>query len=97
MTLNLTEVELQKLPGIKDKRVRAAFVTSATGFMHALIDYRAATTARDQGSINVWKDDKGLWHCEVHRFRQTIEAKTFTKKRRVKNWLYDWLPKIGTP
>lgn len=84
------------LTGLPDTagEVEANMVFSATRAIRALRAGRAATTAGDNGAINIWKDDKGRWRGEVMRFMVKIESRTFKTQAAIAPWFNKWFKKI---
>jgi hypothetical protein len=87
--------QLRNLPGIEAKHVDAEFFFSSDKVEGILNDGLAATTAGDNGAINVWKDDNGYIRCEIMRYCKLVETKRFRKMVNALNWTDKWLPQIG--
>jgi len=88
--------QLINLPGIEAKCLDADLFYSSDEVEGILDDGLAATTAGDNGAINIWKDDKGYIRCEIMRYCKIVEAKRFRKMVNVLNWTDKWLPQIQT-
>lgn len=54
----------------------------------------AATTASDEGAINVWKDRHGRWRGERQRYMIKQSETTCTNLDLLRAWLKEQLPKI---
>ena len=54
----------------------------------------AATSAGDDGAINVWKDDNGKWQCEAMRYMVTQDSQTCDRVKDIEPWVRTWLKKI---
>ena len=87
-------VTLRGLPGVKQVRTRAVFVTSVTMGMEFVREGLAITCSGDEGALNVWKDDDGTWRCERHRFKLVASEAKFKYIAAVAQWLKDNFPVI---
>lgn len=86
-------VELQGLPGVRRKRVRAVMCKSIAGVMAVFMTTtKAATGAGDYGAVNVYVDDDGLYQCQFMVYHSVVNAGTFTTKSDVRKWLSEWWP-----
>lgn len=74
------------LPGVKGQ-LRGPIVRTVTGVMQALREHRICAMASDNGAIEVWRDDAGLFHA--HLVRHHVTVKETTAKNRT--GLYGWL------
>lgn len=88
------DIQLKGLEGIKRKIVKAKEFNTVTSGMTALLTSRAATTADDNGAINIWIEDSGLYRgC---RYKYLIEQSYVISdtKTKLKEWLTNELAKI---
>lgn len=84
----------QPLAGVRGGKLRGPFsVKSVSAFMRQLRDFRIVSDAGDHGSVTVWRDDAGKYHCHFCRWRADIDAQIFSSKAEVKRWLSVWHPK----
>jgi hypothetical protein len=54
----------------------------------------AATAAADNGAINVWRDDDGMYRCERFRMMSRKAHASMKTQKEVVVWLKVELPKI---
>lgn len=94
MAKKTNKVKLQGLPGTK-KHVMACRASSVTGAVRLIRDGKAATASGDNGALNVWKNDAGLWCCEFHRYWSVKDSKQFKYVAAVSEWLKLWWPLMG--
>ncbi len=86
--------QLVGLDGTDGKAQEAGMFFSVSGAFRVLRQGLAATTAADNGAINVYVDDANKYRCEVMRYMVSIDARQFTTQEQVRGWLTKWLPKI---
>lgn len=84
-------VTLTGLPGVRRREVKARYITSVSGAILALRAGFAATSAGTYGAINVWRDDKGIYHGEFHRFMVTQSSESFPRIEAARPWLQTWI------
>ena len=87
--------QLVGLPGVKAKAIDSPSVSTRTAAIREIKrGARAITAAGDDGAINVWKDDDGMWRCEFQRYKSTLDSKTYRYLAAVDQWLKEWMPKL---
>lgn len=67
---------------------------TAAGLMAILKKGRICSAAGDNGSVTVWRDDKGQYRCEFSRWLSCVDSQVFTTKAAVLRWLVEWMPKM---
>jgi hypothetical protein len=87
-------VGLEGIRGGKLKPRGKHYARTVTGFMTILRKGRVCSSAGDLGACTVWRDDKGVWHCDFSRWRSSVNEATFTSKAGVQRWLKEWLPQM---
>lgn len=85
---------LSGLKGTDGKNIDCIFIDKGADIESVLGDGLAATTAGDNGAMNVYKDNDGNIRCEIMRYMRTIEEKVFTTTEQAVEWVDEWLPKI---
>lgn len=85
---------LSGLKGTNGKDIKCIFIDKGIDIEVILNDGFAATTADDNGAINVYKDDNGNIRCEIMRYMITLQEKTFENIEDAIKWVDEWLPKI---
>ncbi len=85
---------LTGLDGVAASETPAAMIRSRTAGMRALMLHGAITAAGDRGAINVWRDDAGLYRCELMRFGVAHERAEWKHLAAVDSWLQEWLPAL---
>lgn len=53
-----------------------------------------ATTAADNGAINVYKNDEGFYHCEAMRNCASFSKEEFSNLTNVRMWLKKYISEI---
>ena len=87
--------ELIGLPGTNGKgRMFTEFGHSVSGLMRLFEKEGVSTAAGLNGSINVWKDDHGVYRAERHFYCKTVEGIITQSKAALKYWLNWNLPKL---
>jgi hypothetical protein len=82
------------LQGTNGKPREVEFFRSTSRALVLLSRDKATTTSGDEGAINIWIDDAGLYRGCRMRFMQTMAEIVTPTKAKVKRWLIDELPKI---
>lgn len=85
---------LTGLSGTNGKDRECVMVGSFSAILKALRLRLAATAAGDNGAINIWRDDAGLYRCAAMRFCRTIEERAFKTLKEIGPWAREWLGKI---
>jgi hypothetical protein len=85
---NLTD--LPDKPGT----TKAENITSIAKAMKRIARGLAVSTAKDNGCVTVWTDNKGFYRCESQRYMITQSALSTKKLTEVKVWLVEWLKRI---
>jgi hypothetical protein len=85
---------LKGLPGVKAAQLEAPDFNTVTQAMRNLTTHRATTTAADNGAINLWIDDAGVYRGERYRLMSTKSSISCSKKKPLRDWLVENLPKI---
>lgn len=81
-----------RLVGLPDTKgvIEADGVSSFAAVLRALRAGHAATTAGDDGAINIWRDDNGKLRGEVMRFMITQDSQTFNNQALIAPWFRKW-------
>jgi len=74
---------------------RAEMFGSVAGALRILGKNLVATTANDNGALNVWKDRDGIYRCKSYLHRNILESKNYSNLRLVRAWLKKWMLKIA--
>lgn len=74
---------------------RAEMFRSVAGAIRLLRKRVVATTADDNGAINVWQDRESAYRCEAYRRMVTIDSRKFSNQRKVRAWIVKWQKKIA--
>lgn len=90
----MDKVILKGLEGIKRKKIEAAWIVDVTDISNVLKKGLACTSAGDNGAINIWKDDDGLFRCKAMRYRRTINEQKYRNISDVENWISIWIDAI---
>lgn len=86
-------MNLVGLPGTSGDK-KAHLVNSATGALKALQGGFAATSAGNNGAINLWRNDSGYYVCQLMRFRRVLKLKSFATKKGAVSQFKTWLAQI---
>ena len=87
-------VGLEGVRGGKLKPRGPHMARTVAGFMRILKKGRVCSDAGDNGAVTVWRDDRGMYHCEFSRFLVSHNSALFSSKAKVAVWLKDWLPQM---
>jgi hypothetical protein len=87
-------MQLQGLPGLKAKKIKAEYFKKISEIETNLNKNIAVTTAGDNGAINIWKDDEGKIRCESYSFCKTLDSQIYSNISNVNNWAAKWLKEI---
>ncbi|ASK29701.1 hypothetical protein CEY12_06105 [Chryseobacterium sp. T16E-39] len=85
---------LENLKGVKKSRTEFEYINDSSEIQNILSEGKACSAAGDNGAINIYKDDKGVFRCEAMRFRVTIEEKRLNIITDVIEWADTWLDNI---
>lgn len=85
---------LLNLEGVKAKITNCEFFSTPEEMELILKNGVAATTAGDNGAINVYRDDEGAIRCEAMRHLSSIDKKIYQDIEGAKAWSKKWLKKI---
>lgn len=85
---------LAGLPGTDGGPRDAEMFSSASAALKILRKGLAATTAGDNGAINVYRDDSNKYRCEMMRHMVSMDAQQFTTQAEVREWLRQWMLEI---
>jgi hypothetical protein len=86
--------QLINLKGTNGKAIDCKFIKKGSEIRSILKSGIAATTAGNNGAINIYTDDNGDIRCEAMRFMVSLEEKVFQHIKDAINWTNEWLPKI---
>ena len=83
------------LEGKKEQNTEYLFFESEEEIQDILfVKNKAATTADNNGAINIWVDDEGYIRCESMRYLSSLEKKKYSRISDVKKWAKKWLEEI---
>lgn len=85
---------LKGLAGISLDETPCLFIEKASEIEVVLRNGYAATSANNNGALNVWKDDEGKCRCESMRYMVKIESKIYSNISGAMRWTEKWLEKI---
>lgn len=85
---------LKGLKGTTIAEMECEFFSKPSEIKKILESGKAVTTAKDNGAINIWKDDEGFIRCEAMRYYATLDEQRFAKISEVKEWAKKWLLEI---
>lgn len=83
--------KLSGLKGISAKEVECKFIEKAKDIERILKSGKAATTAGDNGAINVYLDDEANIRCESMRYRASLEKKVYRSYPAAIAWTKKWM------
>jgi hypothetical protein len=86
--------DLVDLRGVAGGRREARIVRTPSAAIKALRAGLAATSAGDNGALNIWTDDTGAYRCESMKFMVTLESRVFNKQSSVVKWFKQWWARI---
>jgi len=86
---------LERLKGTDGRQINCLFIQIGSEIEVILRNSLAATSAGDNGALNVWKDDDGFIRCESMRYCRSIEEKIFKTIQPAIKWVDKWLPQIN--
>lgn len=86
---------LKDLEGIAAKEIECEFIDKPSDVKKILSKGKAATTAGDNGAINIWKDDKGRYRCAAMQWMRTVEQKDFRDIDQAIRWAAKWIKTIN--
>jgi hypothetical protein len=87
-------VTLKDLDG-KPGLTRAEFVENRTAALRVARTGKAATSAGDNGAINIWRDRRGQLHARFSRYRVTENYAKGMTLGDLGAWLKKWWPEMG--
>ena len=88
-------MELRNLPGTDGTpKPISMFFRSVTRGMTLLRKNGVALAAGDHGSVDMYKDDSGMYRARLHAFRVTQDEICVKTLKEVREWLKLALPKI---
>lgn len=87
--------QMQNLDGVRGGRRKGEFFRSFSAAMRIIREGRVATAANDNGAINIYRRDDGLYHCTFCRHWCELSVRTFRAQRYIKNWLKTWYPRMS--
>lgn len=90
-------VQFDSLPGVAGGILEGPIVRSPRAAVDALLTYRASSAAGDEGAIQVWIDDRGVYHAGLYRYSATIAQASFQTKVALITWLRAWWPAMREP
>lgn len=82
---------LINLEGVSAKETECEFIGSVSSLKKILRKGKAATTARDGGALNVWRDDNKILRGSAHVHLKTIEKVQFKNLNEATKWVVKWL------
>ena len=83
--------EFVGMPGVK-KKLKGPLVSSVSAFMREINKYRIVSGAGSYGSLNLYRDDKGILRGERHVRHFTAAHAEFKTKKAARDWLAEQLP-----
>lgn len=83
------------LKGTDGKERNVRFFKNPLEAIIFLWEDKATSAARDNGAINLWVDDFGLYRASLHRHLITIEEITMTSLFDVRDLMKKWLKRIA--
>lgn len=83
--------EFEGMPGVK-KRLKGPAVSSVTAFLREIRKHRIVSGAGDYGSLNLYRDDKGILRGERHVRHSTMASAEFKSMAAARRWIAEQLP-----
>lgn len=84
--------DLEGRPGI----TTAQFARSRTAVVRIIRTGKTATTAGENGALNVWRDRSHVLHAAVYRRRVELNHTKRLTLTDLNGWLKTWWPELGT-
>lgn len=88
-------MKLSNLPGTNGREISCLFIDKGIEIDVVLRNGYAATSANNNGCINIWKDDEGNVRCEAARYMRTLESKTYANIKSAIKWADKWVKEIN--
>jgi hypothetical protein len=82
------------LEGLSAKEVDCLFIEKAADIEVILRNGLAATTARDNGALNIYKDENDKIRCESMKHFRSLDKQIFDDISDAKKWATKWIRKI---
>lgn len=79
--------KLTGLEGTNGRDIDCLFIEKGSDIKVILNNCYAATTAGNNGALNIYKDDEDNIRCEAMRFCNTLEKKVFKSFQPAINWV----------
>ena len=86
--------KLVGLEGTTETERDCLFIEKASEIEVVLRNGYAASSADDNGAINIWVDDEGKYRCVSMRWCVTQESRIYKKISSAINWAEKWLALI---
>lgn len=86
---------LRNLEGIAATEIEAVFIDKPSDITAILVAGKGATTAGDNGAINIWRDDEGYIRCQAMQWLKTVETKRYFTILGAEKWAAKWIQKIN--
>ena len=87
--------ELRGLSGIKKKAIDAVFIENEKEIEEILLSGKGATTAGENGAINIWMDDDKFIRCELNIYMRTMDSKKYKTFKEAQGWVKKMLVRIN--
>lgn len=85
---------LVNLEGVKRKKTKCVFIKDASRIKGLLSRDVAITSADDNGALNIWIDDKGVYRCKSMRYGFILDKKETLDIEEVIQWAEKWIKEI---
>ncbi len=82
------------LEGTNGREMEAVFIKKPSDIRKILRAGKGATTADDNGAINIWRDDEGMIRCDAMAYMRSLEKKKYKTLTEAEKWVAKWLNKI---
>lgn len=86
---------LKGLSGITVEEVECEFFTTVNDVRYILRNGKAATTAKQNGAINIWLDDENKIRCEAMRHYKVFDQAKFNSVTAAAKWIRYSLKQIA--
>lgn len=86
---------LTNLKGTSGKPVEVRIFKTVAQAMKFAREDRATTSAGDNGAINVWIDNFGIWRTSFHRRLATLDERSHANQKSVREWLKTNIPAMN--
>ncbi len=89
--------KIARLKGIRRKWNYAEWISSKKSLFAALKDSRVVTGAGDNGALNIWLTDEGIYRASAMRYRQVEDSIRTTDINKLQNFVDRYVGEYEIP